>query len=428
MLSRRIREGLAILLLLAAGAHAQLDWGIDRQLFAGTVGQCGIAADRTSGPDTAFVGFIASNPAGDSVRVLRTTNQGEMWESFWSFGEPNHVYSNLALRVCGRSPGWVIALWLDRDATNNGDVTGIRIAVDGSSASPIVPVTPSRDTIDWLALTRSFDSLPLVYAFWQDEVGRSGTERVPMIRMARSSDLGESWTAPMGVLSGFETPAVDHGASDHLYLAARSVRGADIVAAFSTDQGQNWAVTMLTSDSTANNDMFPSVAATHDSGAGERIWVSYDTRRENSWDVRYAYSANAGGLWVLDRGLAEGTVNEFFSNLECAGRGSRRIRAVYLSNAGGEYRAQYRSCEGTNPVNWSSPLTISDSIATIAMAPVVTSYGVSNDTLNQGWSSIHSPDQSASGMMRHNSSAWLSRSRVRGRNRICSLRYLRAGS
>jgi len=383
MRSLRIREGLAILLLLAAGAHAQLDWGVDRQLFAGTVGQYGIAADRTSGPDTVFVGFVASSPAGDSVRVLRTTDQGETWEPLWSSGEPNHYYSNLALRVCGQSPGWVIALWLDRDATNNGDVTGVRIAVDGSGASLLHPVTPSRDTITWLALTRSFDSLPLIYAFWQDELGRSGPDRVPMIRMARSSDLGETWTAPLDVLSGFETPAVDHGAPDHLYLAARSLPYADIVAAFSTDRGQNWAVTMLTSDSLAINDMFPSVAATHDSGAGERVWVSYDTH-QSSWDVRYAYSANAGALWVLDRRWATSTGNEFFSNLECAGRGSRRVRAVYLTDADSTYRVQYCSSEGANPSNWSDPLTIGDSIATIALAPVVTSYGVSSDTLNQG--------------------------------------------
>jgi hypothetical protein len=384
MRSRRVWEGLAILLLLAAGAHAQLDWGIDRQLFAGTVGQYGIAADRTRGPDTAFVGFIASNPAGDSIRVLRTTDQGETWEQFWSSGEPNHVYSNLVLRVCGREPGWAIALWLDRDATNNGDITGVRISVDGGDSSLFHPVTPSRDTIDWLALTRSFDSLPLVYAFWQDEVGRAGSSRAPMIRMARSTDLGESWTAPLDVLTGFETPATDHGAPDHLYLAARGVRSEDIAAAFSTDQGQSWTTTMLTSDSLDNNDMFPCVAATHDSGAGERVWVSYDTRRENSWDVRYAYTANAGALWVLDRRLAEGNGNQFFSNLECAGRGSRRVRAVFLSDADTTYRVQYCSSEGANPSSWSYPLTISDSVATIAMAPVVTDFGVSNDTLNQG--------------------------------------------
>lgn len=383
MRSRRAREGLAILLLLVTGACAQLDWGIDRQLFAGTVGQYGIAADRTSGPDTAFVGFIAAGSAGDSVRVLRTTDQGETWERFWSVGEPNHVYSNLALRVCGRNPGWVFVLWLDRDATNNGDVAGARIAVDGSGASLVRPVTPSRDTINWLALTRSFDSLPLVYAFWQDEVGLAGVHRVPMVRMARSSDLGESWTTPLEVLSGFETPAADHGAPDHLYLAARSVPHADISVAFSTDQGQNWTLTMLTGDSTSYNDMFPSVAATHDSGAGERVWVSYDTHR-SSWDVRYAYSVNAGALWVLDRVLAGGNSNRFFSNLECAGRGSRRVQAVYLTSEGGGYRVQYRSCEGANPTGWSTAVNLSDSLATDAMGPFVASYGVNGDTLNQG--------------------------------------------
>jgi hypothetical protein len=203
-----------------------------------------------------------------------------------------------------------------------------------------------------------------------------------MIRMARSSDLGETWTAPLDVLTGFETPAADHGATDHLYLAARSLAAADIAAAFSTDQGQNWTLVMLTSDSLDNNDMFPCVAATHDSGTGERVWVSYDTHR-SSWDVRYAYSANGGALWVLDRVLAGGSGNEFFSSLDCAGYGSRRVRAVYLSDAGGDYRVQYRSGEGVNPSSWSSPLTLSDSVVTIATAPVVTSYGVSNDTLNQ---------------------------------------------
>jgi hypothetical protein len=381
---KRARDALLLMLLLATGARAQLDWGADRQLFAGPLGQYGIAADRTAGPDTAFVGLIARGPNGDTVKVLRSCDRGENWQELWSTAQRDHYYSNLALRVCGAPTGWVIVMWLDRDSLNNGNIAGARIAPDGSAAFPLEPVTPSRDTITWLALTRSFDSLPAIYAFWQDEAGLAGVNRAPVIRMARSSDLGESWTAPLDVLTGFETPAADHGAPDHLYLAARSLSCADISAAFSTDQGRNWTVTRLTSDSLANNDMFPSVAATHDSGAGERVWVSYDTHRERSWDVRYAYTANAGALWVLDRELAGSSGNEFFSSLDCAGRGSRRVRAVYLSDADSTYRVQYRSCEGTNPANWSDPLIISDSIATIAMAPAATCYGISSDTLNQG--------------------------------------------
>jgi hypothetical protein len=372
------------MLLLAASARAQLDWGADRQLRAGVVSQSGIAADRTRGPDTAFVGLIASGRFGDTVMVLKTTDDGERWESVWETTQPNHAYSNLALRVCAGQGGWIIVMWLDRDSSNNGDVAGARISVNGGGTFLLQPVAPSRDTLTGLAVTRSFDSVPAIYVVWQDEQGRARPSRAPRISIVRSSDLGQTWTAPRNLLDSFEMPAIDHGAPGHLYVAARSVPTQDIAVTFSADQGQHWARTWLTSDTTATDDMFPSVAATHDSATGERSWVSYDSYGLTSWDINYAYTSNAGGLWVLDRSLAAGSGNQFLSSLDCAGYGSRRVRAAYASSQDEGYHIYYRSAQGANPSAWSSPVAVSDTQATNTMAPVVTNYGISGDTLDKG--------------------------------------------
>jgi len=384
MASCRTREVLVVLLLLAASACAQLDWGIDRRLYSGIIGQDGIAADRAPGSDTAFAGLIASSPSGDTIRVLRTTDQGEHWQPIWTMSQPDHTCSNLSLRVCAAPGGWIVVMWLDRAGANNGDVAGARVSFDGSSAFTLQPVAPGPDTLTGLALTRSFDSLPVIYVVWQDELGRDRAERAPRILITRSSDLGETWTAPMPVLDSFETPAVDHGAPGHLYLAARSVRRQDIAVVFSTDQGESWRQSWLTNDSTAHNDMFPSVACTHDSATGERAWVSYDSYGTSSWDVDYAYTINAGGTWVLGRTLDGGSGDQFLSNLDCTNSGSRRVRAVDLSDDVDGFHVYYRCAQAANPTNWSSAIVVSDTQATDAMAPVVTSYGVSSDTLDKG--------------------------------------------
>ncbi len=384
MASCRTREVLAVLLLLAASAGAQLDWGIDRQLHSGVVSQSGIAADRTRGPDTAFVGLIASGLLGDTVMVIRTTDDGEHWELVWETTQPNHAYSDMALRVCAGQGGWIIVMWLDRDSSNNGDIAGARISLNGSEAFPLQPVAPSRDTLTGLAMTRSFDSVPVIYVVWQDEQGRTRPNRAPRISIVRSSDLGQTWTAPQSLLDSFEMPATDHGAPGHLYVAARSVPTQDIAVTFSADQGQHWTRTWLTSDTTAANDMFPSVAATRDSATGECAWVSYDSYGLTSWDINYAYTSNAGGLWVLDRSLAAGSGNQFLSSLDCAGYGSRRVRAAYASSQDNGYHIYYRSAQGANPSTWSNPLAISDTQATNTMAPVVTNYGIIGDTLDKG--------------------------------------------
>jgi hypothetical protein len=82
--------------------------------------------------------------------------------------------------------------------------------------------------------------------------------------------------------------------------------------------------------------------------------------------------------------LAGGTGYQFLSRLDCTGYGSRRVRAVYVSNQSGGYRVCYRCTQGVYPYDWSGPIVISDTQATDVMEPVVTSYGVAGDTLDKG--------------------------------------------
>jgi hypothetical protein len=369
---------------LAAWAGGGTDWGFDRQLVAGRIGQSGIAADRTPGPDSAFLGVLCSSPSADTIKLFRTINRGEDWALIWQAGQIGQQLSNLVLRIGSGQENWVFLFWIADDGANSGDVRAVRVAFDGSTAQYLQPTTPgSPDTLRWLAATRSFDPLYRLYLFWQDEVGLIGPGRNPTIKYSFSTDFGLSWSTPGEVMHGFETPVADYGAPGHIYLAGRSVRRQDIASAMTRDDGQIWTFRWLTNDSTVYNDMFPSVAASHDSAVNEWVCVSYDTYRA-TWGVRCAYSSNAGGSWVLNRQISSGSGNQFWSSLDCAGNGARRIRAVYVSNTGAGYRVCYRTGLVLNPTNWTPAVIVSDYSASNAMSPVVTSYGVGDDSANQG--------------------------------------------
>jgi hypothetical protein len=372
-------------LLLPAMLAGQADWGTDRLLLSGTLAQYGIAADRTPGPDTVFAGAIRRTPDGEIINLFRSVDRGGSWSLIWQAAQTSARLSNLALKTVAGVENWVCLFWIANDGQSNGDVWGVRVPYDGSTAEYLHPtVAGAPDTIRWLCATRSSAPACTLYLFWQDERGLAGVQRDPAIRMSGSTDFGLSWSEALEVLTGAETPAADCGAPGYLYLAARRIGRQDIMLAQTTDGGQNWIFSLITTDSTAGNDMFPSVAASHDSAPGAWAWVSYDSNRSTGWSVRCAYTSDGGTSWILNRVIASGTGNQFWSHLNCAGYGSRTVRVAYLGSNTGNYRVYYRGGNSPNPTNWASAITISDRTATNTMAPVVTNYGLAADSGDKG--------------------------------------------
>lgn len=377
-----------LLFAIAAGlpglaSTAAADWGIDRLLVTGRLGQYGLAADRTLGADTVFAGVVLWGDSADSVRLLRTTDRGENWSAVWQLTATAQHLWNLTLRVGSGAESWVYLFWISDSAGNNGDLRGARVGYDGAAAQLLWPIIPGPDTIYWLTCTRTFDPAPVLYLFWQDENGQSAHARNPALKYSSSADFGQSWTVPCTLSTGFETPAADCGGPGQLFVVSRSTAQHDIRADVSSDSGRTWTSERLTGDSTRNDDMFPQVAATHDSAPANNVWVTYDSYRSSGWGVRCAYSRDGGQSWSLDRPFSGGNGNQFWSSLGCA-CGSRLGQGVYVSSAPGDYHVFHRAGTNASPVYWSSALNISDSVATNTMPPVVTSYSGPGDSLGLG--------------------------------------------
>lgn len=382
---KRIGAGLGLLLVAGSILADPVDWGADRLLVAGQLGQYGVSADRTPGPDTLFVGVIKSAPEGDTLQLYRSIDRANNWDLIWWAVFPDERLSNLVLRVGSGIRNWVFLCWLADNGSNNCDIRGARVTYDGLAVEYFFPTPPGApDTIRWLAFTRSFGAEYRLYLFWQDEQGLTGEARNPITKFSISADYGTSWTAPRELLAGFETPAVDYGAPGCIYLAARSITVPNIGLLYTSSDGDTWQFTAITRDSLPRNNMFPSVAATHDSAVDARVWVSYDNYRSGNWSVRGAYSTNGGSTWVFDQLISSSAGHQFLSALDCAGYGSRRIQIAYLVREATGYTIYYRTGNLPRPSTWTAAIRLSDFAAYNAMPPVVTNYGTPDDSLNRG--------------------------------------------
>jgi hypothetical protein len=370
-------------LLFVLIAVGRADWGIDRLLQAGRLGQYGLAADRARGNDTVYVGVLLFGESADTVRLWRSTDRGESWQPIWYMPAPQQRLSNLAVRVGAGRESWVYLFWISAGTDNNRYLRAARVSLDGGSAEMLAPTAPGPDTVSWLAATRSFDYDYAVFLFWSDEDGLPAPVRNPLLRCSRSTDFGLTWSSSETLARGYEMPAADCGASGRLYVASRDVNRADIRLDYSLDTGRTWSSRLLTSDSTAYNDMFPSVASTHDTLVGN-VWTTYDSRRASSWEVRCASSSDQGGSWTLDQPFPGGTSgrNRFLSALDC-GPGSGLCQAVFQAEDANGYRTWYRAGTSANPASWPAAGVLGDSVAANSMTPVVTSYGV-GDSVSRG--------------------------------------------
>jgi hypothetical protein len=363
----------------------ETDWGADRLLVAGPLGQHGIAADRTRGPDTIFAAAVVRGPVGDTLRLLRSVDRGENWSLIWSAFRLDQRLSNLCLRYAGGAENWVFLFWIADDGANAGDLHGARIAPDGSAVDYLRPAPAGPDTLRWVAATRSFARDYTVHLFYQDELGLAGPARAPRIMYTVSADFGMTWSAPVPVLDDCETPSCDFGGADRIYLAASCLSRRDIIVCRSLDGGAAWDSVWITTDTFY--DLFPAVAATHLADSVQHVWVSYDTRRSTAgyWSLRGAYTTNGGANWSLDREIASAPPRHcFWSRLDCPPDSSCVVRAAFLVMTGASCHVSFREGTNPNPFYWTAAAAIGDSLADNTGPPLVTSYGAYGDSANLG--------------------------------------------
>jgi hypothetical protein len=366
-------------------------WGDDVLVDPGALGEQPISADRGGDGDTVFVGVIKHGTGVDSVKVFRSIDHGATWSLFRVAYGTDQTYSNLTLRYARGAQNWIFIFWLITDATNNGDVWGMRISVDGSPWAFFHPTTlGDPDTISWVTATRDFNTDYGLNVFWQE-----GGYPDYTIWRTRSTDYGDNWGTVGNNQSGAMNPHIDYGADGYLYICTKKIERNDIYVGRSTNYGASgsWGGwTYITNDSNEHTEALPRVAATHDTGATGKAWVTYNYFNGSDWDSRYGYTTDGGSSWQTDNVLAGGSGSQGATDIECSGYGSIFTRAVFLNDVYGAYKLDYRSNDGTNPTSWGSPITLSDTFVYGGLIPKITNYGVG--TGNSGLAAFPGPSQS----------------------------------
>lgn len=369
-------------------------WGDDVLVDPGALGEQPISGDRGGDRDTVFAGVIKHGTGIDSVKVFRSIDRGATWSLVRVGYGTGQTYSNLTLRYARGAQNWIFVFFLLTDATNNGDVWGRRISVDGSSATWFHPTTMNDpDTISWVTATRDFNSNYGLNVFWQE-----GGYPDYTIWRTRSTDYGDNWGTAGNNQSGAMNPHIDYGADGYLYICTKNIERNDIYVGRSTNYGGtgSWGGwTYITNDSNEHTEALPRVAATHDTGATGKAWVTYNYNNGSDWDSRYGYTTDGGSSWQADNVLAGGSGSQGGTDIDCSGWGSEYTRAIYLDDAGGlGYRISYRSNSGANPTDWTSPVIISDTTVYGGMMPKITTYSNSGGSGNSGLAIFPGPSQS----------------------------------
>jgi hypothetical protein len=363
-------------------------WGDDVLVDPGALGEQPISADRGGDGDTVFAGVIKHGNDVDSVKVFRSVDHGATWALVRVGYGTGQTYSHLTLRYARGAQNWIFVFFIITDATNNGDVWGRRISVDGSSATWFHPTTSGDpDTITWVTATRDFNTNYGLNVFWQE-----GSYPDYTIWRTRSTDYGDNWGTVGNNQSGAVNPHIDYGADGYLYICTKSIDRNDIYVGRSTSYGESgsWGGwTYITNDSNEHTEGLPRVAATHDAGATGMAWVTYNYNNGSDWDSRYGYTTDGGSSWQINNVLAEGSGDQGGTDIECSGYGSNFTRAIFLNNVYGEYKIDYRSNSGTNPTSWGTPVTLSDTFVFGGLMPKITNYGTG--TGNSGLAAFPGP-------------------------------------
>jgi hypothetical protein len=201
---------------------------------------------------------------------------------------------------------------------------------------------------------------------------------------SRSTDQGETWTAPLNITGGSENTSAE-SRPEIAYSAHRN----DVYVAFTKPgwAGSEWTQQVWVTDNTswggsgswlppvqvtteyAADHLDPSVAAAWDS---DTVMVMCTYVFADETDVTFSYSTDGGTAWSSELSMPGWTFEyEDSVDLAVSQAASGRFHAVYRHDdpaigSGGDI--WYSWAEVSNPAGWSSPLDVDEGTITSGLS------------------------------------------------------------
>jgi hypothetical protein len=281
-------------------------WGNDRTIVLGTtVG--GISTDYDFDANVYAVRCTTySGTSNARIRVYKSTDGGSSWPylcGFYVMGGANYSYPVVLTGTSG-TPDKLYIFYLQ--STGNGDIRLARFTLDGGFEG-FYEVKVDSDTINYFTVCADFGVGDKLMVAYEKQVTGESTSRLYSIV---STDRGETWGYQRYVASDGSRPDIAYGYGGYLYLVFTETGGSDEEIRFCRNTNYSMGVAWgeyesLTADSW--DDDYAKVAALHTSpSANQHVWVGYNHNQNNSgdWNMRFAYSTNAGVTWTKNRSLA----------------------------------------------------------------------------------------------------------------------------
>lgn len=303
-------------------------WGNDVTISQGVVSG-GISSDYDNSGNVYAV-RCSTHLGSPRARVIvyRSTDHGVSWSRLCYFYNASGIEYSYPVVLTGTDgdPDKLYVFYLR--SSNNGDVRVARYTITGS-LEDYLSVKEDSDTVTYFTVCANFGiGNRLMVAYEKERMGYS----TPWLYTIRSTNRGDTWGDQFVVSSNGWHPDLGYGYGGYTYLVYTKQIGLDTDIGFgrSTDWGVTWGdFEVLTSDSW--DDDFAKVAALHRiTPTTQYVWVGYNHDQNNSgdWNMRFAYSTNAGVNWSKNHSLAS---DDMYDEIACDLWVARKTEVTYVN-------------------------------------------------------------------------------------------------
>lgn len=303
-------------------------WGNDVTIATGTVSG-GISTDYDNfGNIYAVRCTTYLGNSNGKVDIYKSTDNGTSWSRIngWQSSTSKYTYPVVLTGTDG-SPDKLYVFYLR--SSGNGDIRVGRFTQSGTWEG-YYAVKQDSDTITYFTVCANYGVANRIMLAYQKE--KSG-DTTPNLYTIRSTNRGATWGNQHYVSSDGSHPDMAYGYGGYVYMVYTKTGGSDDEIKFckGTDYGvSSWQdFEALTDDSW--DDDYAKVAATHTSPYGDQdVWVGYthDYAGLGNWDMRFAYSSNAGVNWSKGHILAE---ESNYDEMACDLWVGRKTNYVYVN-------------------------------------------------------------------------------------------------
>jgi hypothetical protein len=284
------------------------NWGNDRTIVLGTTDN-GISTDYDWDGNVYAVRCTTYGGTSNArIRVYKSTDEGNSWSypylcSFYVMGGASYSYPVVLTGTSG-TPDRLYIFYLQ--STGSGDIRLARYTLDGAFEG-FYEVKVDSDTIDYFTACTNFGyGDRLMVAYERRRMGQSTSTLYTIV----STDKGETWGYQRTVTSDGSHPDMAYGYGGYVYLVYTKTGGADDEISFCRNTNYSMGVAWEEFDALTNDsfdDDYAKVAALHKTDQETQyVWVGYnhDWANSGNWDMRFAYSTNAGVHWSENHNLA----------------------------------------------------------------------------------------------------------------------------